>query len=202
MARVSPRNYNDLGFFVQSEDTVGCTGGRDDLLRFGLSLTVKAVLGSAVHASHYKLVMTDRTYFVGLVNIKYKDIYVTKHELDVLEGYVPIPQFCEFGFRLEALPPPVYHNLGLPYPLVIRFGNTFQEPLPVGATDLGDEPFLWYRNWLMPGTGKLKGPTRRVTLRETLQRPVFPPRAGWYTLPNEPDPDTVVPDAVEPIVPH
>ena len=111
MSRINPRNYNDLGFFVQVEDTVGCTGGRDDLLRFGLSLTLKAVLGSALHASQYKLVMTDRTYFVGLVNIAYKDMYVTKHVLDVLEGYAlsPIPQFCEFGFKLDPVPPPVYY---------------------------------------------------------------------------------------------
>ena len=201
MSRSTPRNINDLGFLVQAEDTVGCTGGREDLVRFGLPLTLKAVLQSAVHASQYKLVRTDRTYFVGLVNIKYKDVYVTKHELDVLEGYTPIPQFCEFGFKLDPVPPPVYYSLGLSYPLEIRFGASFQEPLPIGATDLGSESFLWYRNFLMPGTGKYRAPTRRMTLREGLQRPVFPPRGGWYTL-RPPSPEPVAAPVVEPVVPH
>ena len=71
MSRITPRNINDLGFFVQADDTVGCTGGRDDLLRFGLALTLKTVLQSIEHASQYRLVRTDRAYFVDLVNIKY-----------------------------------------------------------------------------------------------------------------------------------
>lgn len=31
MARINPRNYNELSCFVQAENTVGCTGGHDDL---------------------------------------------------------------------------------------------------------------------------------------------------------------------------
>jgi len=192
MSRVNPRTINDLGFFVQSENTLGCTGGHEDLGRFGLPHTLKAVLGSIMHAGHYMLVTTDRSTYVGLVNLAYKDIYVTKHELDVLEGYVPVPEFCEFGFKKDPSAHSLYHSLGFDYPLQIQFGPTVPQPLPSGATLLS-EPFLWYRNYLMPGTGKLRGPTRRLTLRETRQRPVFPaPPADehWYRLraPSDPGP--------------
>ena len=119
-------------------------------------------------------------------------------------GYTPIPQFCEFGFKLSPEPPPVYYELGLPYPLEIRFGSSFQEPLPIGATDLGSESFQWYRNFLMPGTGKYRAPTRRMTWREGLQRPVFPPSTGgWTTLrPPSPEPVEVPVPVVAPVVPH
>ena len=159
---------------VQSDTTVGCTVGRDDLEQFGFPLTLKAVLGSIMYAGHYTLVVTDRTTFVGLVNIAYKDIYVTKYELDVLEGYLPAPQFCDFGFKLDPLAHNLYHNLGVPYPLEIRFGPTTVEPPRAGVTLLHGETFLWYRNYLMPGTSKLHDPTRRLTLRESIQR-IDPP---------------------------
>ena len=130
MSRSTPRTINELGFFVQADDTVGCTGGRDNLLRFGLALTLKTVLQSVEHASQYRLVRTDRTYFVGLVNIKYKDIYVTKHELDVLEGLHQFLNFASSVLNLALSLLPYIMNLVLRIHWRLGLGPHFRSLCP------------------------------------------------------------------------
>lgn len=131
----------------------GTTGGRAALEEVGLPMTLQAI-DFSILLNQLDLVSTDRTSPIGQVTIRYRDVYVTVDELQVLEEYTPntpIPAFCPFGFRIDDTKCDMYREMGLAYPLSIRFsdGKPMESPLPTGATLLEEvESFYWYRNFV------------------------------------------------------
>jgi hypothetical protein len=174
MSRVDERNYTQFGFQCESPTTQGCTGGREDLVLCGLP-NVLLVVSTSLLNGHHVLMTTDRTSYFGLVNIRYKDIYVTADELDVLEGYVPNPHFCPFGFKLDHVDGTQYIELGFEYPKRVRFIMGMVDPLRPGVAVPDSQDCLWYRNYPMPGTVLLQEPDWcRLTTREWQRREVPP----------------------------
>lgn len=167
MSRVNSRNFTQFGFQCESPLTQGHTGGRDDLLLYGLPNGLLVVGTSVLDGSH-ALLLTDRTSFIGLVNIRYKDIYVTEDELDVLEGYVPIPPFCSFGFKLDHVDGSQYSERGWEFPKRLRFRSAaLVDPLSPGLSLSTSQDCLWYRNYPMPGTVIMQHPAGfRLTTKE------------------------------------
>jgi len=174
MSRVNARNYTQFGFQCESHVTQGHTGGREALVLLGLP-TELLVVGTSVLTGRHALLVTDRTSFVGMVNIRYKDIYVTEDELDVLEGYIPIPQFCPFGFKLDHVDGLQYVELGWEFPKRLRFKFDLLDPLSPGLSVPASQECLWYRNYPMPGTVLVQNPAWcRLTTKEW-QRRELPP---------------------------
>jgi hypothetical protein len=170
MSRVNERNYTPFGFQCESPVTHGRTGGREDLILFGLP-NVLLVVSTSLLNGHHVLMQTDRTSFFGLVNIRYKDIYVTEDELDVLEGYVPIPDFCPFGFKLDHVDSSQYLEIGYEFPKRVRFLPGRVDPLPAGVSLSDDQECRWYRNYPMPGTVLVQEPDWcRLTTTEWQRR--------------------------------
>jgi hypothetical protein len=174
MSRVNARTYSQFGFQCESPVTHGHAGGRDDLLLLGLPNELLVVSTSLLNGQH-ALLITDRTSYFGLVNLRYKDIYVTEDELDVLEGYVPIPQFCPFGFKLDHVDGSKYMELGYEFPKPVRFRLERVDPLPPGVSVPERQECLWYRNYPMPGTVLVQEPEWcRLTTREWYRRELPP----------------------------
>lgn len=174
MSRVNARNYSQFGFQCENPATHGLAGGRDDLSLFGLPNELLVVSTSLLNGYH-ALLITDRTSYFGLVNLRYKDIYVTEDELDVLEGYVPIPQFCPFGFKLDHVDGNNYTELGLEFPKRVRYSLDIVDPLPPGVSVPESQDCVWYRNYPMPGTVLAQEPDWcRLTTREWYRRELPP----------------------------